>query len=50
MLGFPGPSNGKESACNAVDPGLTLVSVRSPGAGSERTTHSSILGWRIPGT
>ena len=32
-LGFPGSSAGKESACNAGDPGSTLGSGRSPGEG-----------------
>ena len=44
--GFPGDSDGKESACNVGD----LVSIpgleRSPGGG--RATHSSILFLRIP--
>ena len=31
--GFPGPSAGKESACNAGDPGLIPGSGRSPGEG-----------------
>ena len=31
--GFPGSSAGKESACNAGDPGLTPGSGRSPGEG-----------------
>jgi len=31
--GFPGGSDGKESACNAGDPGLIPVSGRSPGGG-----------------
>jgi len=39
---------GKESACNAGDPGLIPRSGRSPGEGM--TTHSSILAWRIPWT
>ena len=30
-LGFPGGSDGKESASNAGDPGLILGSERSPG-------------------
>ena len=42
-MGFPGGSDGKESACNAGDlssiPGLG----RSPGGG-----HSNSLAWRIP--
>ena len=43
---FPGVADGKESACNAGDPGSTL--------GQEETlqkktaTHSGILAWRIP--
>ena len=32
-MGFPGSSAGKESACNAGDPGLTPGSGRSPGEG-----------------
>ena len=31
ILGFPGGSDGKESACNAGDSGLTPRSGRSPG-------------------
>ena len=31
--GFPNDSNGKESTCNAGDPGLILGSGRSPGEG-----------------
>ena len=33
-LGFPGGSNGKESACNVGDPGLIPGSGRSPGEGN----------------
>ena len=33
VLGFPGGSAGKESACNAGDPGTILGSGRSPGVG-----------------
>ena len=33
VLGFPGGSAGKESACNAGDPGSILGSGRSPGVG-----------------
>ena len=40
--GIPGRSAGKESACNAGDPGLIPGSGRFPGEGI--TTHSSILG------
>ena len=47
LLGFPGSSNGKESACNAQDLGL------SPGAGKipwrrKMAAHSSTLAWRVP--
>ena len=48
VWGFLGGSDGKESACNAGDPGLIPESGRSP---RERNgTHSIILAWRIPGT
>jgi len=33
-MGFPGGSDGKESACSAGDPGLILGSGRSPGEGN----------------
>ena len=33
LLGFPGGSVGKESACNAGDSGLIPGSGRSPGEG-----------------
>ena len=33
ILGFPGNSAGKESACNARDPGLIPGLGRSPGEG-----------------
>ena len=33
LLGFPDSSVGKESACNAEDPGLIPGSGRSPGDG-----------------
>ena len=46
--GFPGGSEGKESACSAGD----LDSI--PGTGrsleKEMATHASILAWRIPWT
>ena len=45
--GFPGGSDGEESACNAGDLALIPVSGRSPG---EETGHSSIPAWRIPWT
>ena len=43
LLGFPGGSEVKASACNAIP-----VLGRSPGKGN--ATHSSILAWRIPWT
>ena len=33
IMGFPGSSAGKESACNAEDPSLIPGSGRSPGEG-----------------
>ena len=48
MMGFPGGSDGKESACNAGDPGSTPGLGRSPEKGM--ATHSSILAWEIPWT
>ena len=45
---FPGGPDGKESACNAGDPGSIPRLGRSPGEGM--TTHSSILAWTIPWT
>ena len=47
-MGFPGSSDGKESSCNARDPGLIPGSGRSHG--ERLATHSSILAWRIPRT
>ena len=48
LLGFPGGSDNKESACNAGDPSL----IRGSGNLLEKgmVTHSSILAWRIPWT
>ena len=43
---FPGGSDGKASACNVGDPGLTAGLGRS--LEKEMTTHSSILAWRVP--
>ena len=47
-MGFPGGSLGKESACNAGDPGLILGG-EDP-LEMEMATYSSILTWKIPGT
>ena len=45
---YPGDSEGKESACNAGNPGSSPGSGRSPGEGN--AAHSSIRPWRIPWT
>ena len=47
-MGFPGGSDGKESACDAGDLGSIPGLGRSPGGGM--AIHSSILAWRIPRT
>ena len=43
---LPGGSYGKESTCNAGDPGLIPGLRRSPGEGM--ATHSSFLAWKVP--
>ena len=48
MMGVPGSSAGKESACNARDRGSIPGLGRSPEEGL--ATPSSILAWRIPWT
>ena len=45
-MGFPGVSDGKESAYNTGDLGLISESGRLPGEGK----GSNILAWRIPWT
>ena len=47
MRGFPGGSDGKESAYNAGDLGSNPGLGRSPGE-KKMATHSSILAWEIP--
>ena len=47
-MDFPGGSDGKESACNAGDPGSIPMLGRPLKKGM--ATHSSILAWRIPWT
>ena len=47
-MGFPGGSDGKESASNVGDLGLLPGLGRSSGGGNDN--HSSILAWRIPWT
>ena len=46
LMGFPGGSEVKASACKAGDPGSVPGWGRSPGEGM--ATHSSILAWRMP--
>ena len=41
--GFPGGSDGKESACNAGDPGLIPWLGRSPGEGNDNPLQYSCL-------
>ena len=48
ILGFPGGSDGKASACNAGDPGSIPGSGRS--LEKEMAIHSSTLAWKIPWT
>ena len=48
-LGFPCGSAGKESACNAGDPGVQFLGREDP-LEKGSATHSSILAWRIPWT
>ena len=45
---FPDGSEGKESACNAGEPG-SIPGSNDP-LKKEMTTHSSILAWEIPWT
>ena len=47
-FGFPGGLDGKESACNAGDPGL-IPGGEDP-LEKEVATHSGILAWEIPWT
>ena len=42
-VGFPGGSDGKESACNAGDPGLIPRTRRSPGEGNGNPLQYSCL-------
>ena len=45
-MGFPGGSDGKESACNLGNPGLILGQGDPLEKGT--ATLSSILTWKIP--
>ena len=47
-MGLSSGSDGKESACNAGDPGLIRGLERS--LEKRMATHSSVLAWRIPWT
>ena len=42
-MGFPGGSDGKESACSAGDPGSILGSGRAPGEGNGYPLQYSCL-------
>ena len=42
-MGFPGGSDGKESACNAGDPSWISGSGRSPGEGNGNPFYHSCL-------
>ena len=44
MIVFPGISDGKESACNAGDPGSIPGSGRFPGGGNGNPLQYSCLG------
>ena len=48
LIDHAGGSDGKESACNAGEPGLIPASGRSPGEGT--ATHTNIFAWRISWT
>ena len=47
-VGFPGGSDGKETACNSGSQGSSQ-DWEDP-LEEEMATHSSVLAWRIPGT
>ena len=47
-MGFPGGSDGKESACNVGDPG-SIPGQEDP-LEEEMASHSGIPAWRIPWT
>ena len=49
IRGFPGSSDGKESACNAEDLRVQSLGWEDP-LEKGMATHSSILAWRIPCT
>ena len=50
ILAFPDSSVGKESTCNAADPGLMPGSGRSPGEGigySLQSSWASLVAWLV---
>ena len=47
---FPGGSDGKESACNAGDPGVIFGEGRKIPLEKRMSTHSNIFAWRTPWT
>ena len=47
-MGFPGGSNGKQSACSAGDPGL--ITAWEDLLEKGMATHSRIHTWKIPWT
>ena len=47
IMGFPGGSDGKVSACNAGDLGSIPGLRRSSGWEKSMAAHSGILAWRI---
>ena len=49
ILGFPGGSDGKESACNVEDPEVRSLGWEDP-LEKGMATHTSILAWRLPRT
>ena len=50
-MGFPGGSDGKESACNAGDAGdVSSILNQEDLLEEEKATHSSTLAWEIPWT
>ena len=48
LLGFPGGSDSKASACNVGDP-VRFLGLEDP-LEKETATHSSVLAWEIPWT
>ena len=45
-MGFPGASDGKESACSAGDPGM--IPGREDSLKKGMALHSRTLAWKIP--